>query len=284
MELEEEIIDRYKLVCVTSSELTVIESNLKNLIKKFSTTKSKNIKKWEIGWKENLIELINSKDFERALIPKYLTKSKYLRVNDKYYKAPHVNDIPLIHHTVIACLLRELPEIDFDQVVELGAGSCNNAKLINDLFPSVPLLLTDWSSESISIANHLNTIISSKISGAFYDFFALKNAVNLANSLVITVHSLEQIGSDMSILDRILEKRPKLILNIEPIVENYKTTSELGPFLIDLHNQREYLSGFPRWLSAKANSGKIRILKSGKVSIGTEISEPYSFYIWEPIY
>ena len=284
MGLEEEIIDRYKLVRVTSSELSVIESNLKNLIEKFTNTRSRNIQKWEIGWKENLIEVINSKDFERALIPKYLTKSKYLRVNGKYYKALQVNDIPLIHHDVIASLLRKLPKIDFDKIVELGAGSCNNAKLINNLFPSTPLLLTDWSSESISIANQLNRIISNKISGAFYDFFALENAVDLSNCLVITVHSLEQIGSDMSVLERILEKKPKLILNIEPIIEDYKTTSEAGSLMIDLHNRREYFTGFPSWLSAKAQNKKLRILQSGKVRIGTEISEPYSFYIWEPTY
>lgn len=284
MGLEEEIIDRYKLVRVTSSELSVIELNLKNLIEKFTNTRSRNIQKWEIGWKENLIEVVNSKDFERALIPKYLTKSKYLRVNGKYYKALQVNDIPLIHHDVIASLLRKLPKIDFDKIVELGAGSCNNAKLINNLFPSTPLLLTDWSSESISIANQLNTIISNKISGAFYDFFALENAVDLSNCLVITVHSLEQIGSDMSVLERILEKKPKLILNIEPIIEDYKTTSEAGSLMIDLHNRREYFTGFPSWLSAKAQNKKLRILQSGKVRIGTEISEPYSFYIWEPTY
>lgn len=284
MGLEEEIIARYNLVRVTSSELSIIESNLENLIEKFTITRSRNIQKWEIGWKENLIEVVNSNDFERALIPKYLTKSKYLRVNGKYYKAPQVNDIPLIHHHVISSLLRKLPKIDFDKIVELGAGSCNNAKLINNLFPSTPLLLTDWSSESISIANHLNTIISNKISGAFYDFFALDNAVDLSNCLVITVHSLEQIGSDMSVLERILEKKPKLILNIEPIIEDYNTTSEAGSLMIELHNRREYFSGFPSWLSAKAQSNKLRILQSGKVRVGTEISEPYSFYIWEPTY
>ena len=284
MGLEEEIIARYNLVRVTSSELSIIESNLENLIEKFTITRSRNIQKWEIGWKENLIEVINSKDFERALIPKYLTKSKYLRVNGKYYKAPQVNDIPLIHHHVISSLLRKLPKIDFDKIVELGAGSCNNAKLINNLFPSTPLLLTDWSSESISIANHLNTIISNKISGAFYDFFALDNAVDLSNCLVITVHSLEQIGSDMSVLERILEKKPRLILNIEPIIEDYNIMSEAGSLMIELHNRREYFSGFPSWLSSKAQSNKLRILQSGKVRVGTEISEPYSFYIWEPTY
>jgi hypothetical protein len=74
--LEEEIINRYKLVRVTPSELSVIELNLKTLIEKFTNTRSRNIQKWEIGWKENLIEIINNNDFEHALIPKYLTKSK----------------------------------------------------------------------------------------------------------------------------------------------------------------------------------------------------------------
>ena len=284
MGLEEEIIARYKLVRVTSSELSIINQNLKNLIYKFTNTRSRNIQKWEIGWKENLIELINSKNFERALIPKYLTKSKYLRINGFYYKAPDVNDIPLIHDHIVASLLKKLPKIDFDKIVELGAGSCNNAKLICNQFPSTPLLLTDWSSESVSIANQLNTIFSNKIRGAFYDFFARDNAVDLSNCLVITVHSLEQIGSDMSVLERILEKKPKLILNIEPIIEHYNTTSKEDSLMIELHNQREYLTGFPNWLSAKAQSNKLKILQSGKVRIGTEISEPYSFYIWEPTY
>ena len=62
MGLEEEIIARYNLVRVTSSELSIIESNLENLIEKFTITRSRNIQKWEIGWKENLIEVINSKD------------------------------------------------------------------------------------------------------------------------------------------------------------------------------------------------------------------------------
>jgi hypothetical protein len=284
VELEEEIINRYKLVRVTPSELSVIELNLKNLIEKFTNTRSRNIQKWEIGWKENLIEIINTNDFERALIPKYLTKSKNLRVNGKYYKTSHLNDIPVIHHHVVASLLRKLPEMDFDKIVELGAGSCNNAKLIHNLFPNTPLLLTDWSNESISIANHLTTLISNKISGAFYDFFALENTVDLSNCLVITVHSLEQIGNDMSVLERILEKKPKLILNIEPIVEDYEPMSESGSLLIKLHNRREYFAGFPSWLRNKAQSGKLRVLQSGKVRIGTEISEPYSFFIWEPTY
>ena len=284
MGLEEELIDRYKLVRLTTDEVSIIELNLKNLIKKFTTTKSRSIQKWEIGWKENLIEILNSKDFENALIPKYLTKSKNLRVNGKYYRVEQISDIPLIHHQIIDSLLRKLPKVDFEKIIELGAGSCNNAKLINNLFPNTPLLLTDWSNESISIAKHLTTLLSNKISGAFYDFFALENKVDLFNCLVITVHSLEQIGSDMTVLERILAKRPKLVLNIEPIVEDYETSSEAGTLLIKLHNQRDYFTGFPSWLRDNEKKGKLRILQSGKVKIGTEISEPYSFYIWEPIY
>jgi hypothetical protein len=150
------------------------------------------------------------------------------------------------------------------------------------MFPNTPVLLTDWSNESVKIANHLTTLISSKISGARYDFFAQDNNLELLNCLVITIHSLEQIGKDMSVLDRILEKKPKLVINIEPIVEDYDSTSEAGLLLIKLHNQRDYLAGFPKWLSTNSQKGKLKVLHTGKVRIGTEISEPYSFYIWQP--
>jgi hypothetical protein len=73
-------------------------------------------------------------------------------------------------------------------------------------------------------------------------------------------------------------------LNIEPIVEDYEPMSESVSLLIKLHNQREYLAGFPSWLRTAAQSGKLRVLQSGKVNIGTEISEGYSFFIWEPTY
>ena len=86
------------------------------------------------------------------------------------------------------------------------------------------------------------------------------------------------------LLANYFEKKPRLILNIEPIIEDYNIMSEAGSLMIELHNRREYFSGFPSWLSSKAQSNKLRILQSGKVRVGTEISEPYSFYIWEPTY
>jgi len=47
--LEVEIINRYKLVRVTASELSAIEFNLNNLIEKFTYTKFRNVEKWESG-------------------------------------------------------------------------------------------------------------------------------------------------------------------------------------------------------------------------------------------
>ena len=56
-----------------------------------------------------------------------------------------------------------------------------------------------------------------------YDMIDIKNKINIdiePNSAVITTSALEQVGGDIdSFIDFVLEKKPKRVINIEPILE-----------------------------------------------------------------
>ena len=266
---------------ILPSELKQIAINLSSKIEHFSKVQSANIEKWELGWQENLDQLNDASDVQSALVPKYLLKSKFFRVNGKYYRMPSPEFFPALHSALILRILAKIPAEEFTSIVELGAGSCQNIPLIHSIFPEYPLYACDWSLASVAIAERLNKLVSPKIHGVRYDYFG-NNELNISNSLVLTIHSLEQIGNDMSVLERILEGKPKFVLHIEPVVENYYSESELGEDLIQLHSVRNYLVGLPSWLELQEGNGRIRIIDKGKFEIGSEISEPYSYYLWEP--
>lgn len=105
----------------------------------------------------------------------------------------------------------------------------------------------------------------------------------MSGSLVITSHSLEQIGIDKKPLDQILNSKPKMVHNIEPIAENYDPQSELGDLLIEYHDVRGYLHGYSMYLSQKESEERVRILQKGEIKFGSQIGEGYSYYLWEPL-
>ena len=261
------------------TDIDQIKSNIEVLITKYTKIEPINIDKWKAGWQENLNLLIQTKNIE-SLIPKYALKQRFIRVNGKYYH--NENDtLTKIHKEILTCLLINLQNIDFSKIIELGSGSCQNIPIIHTLFPSTEIICADWSPTAISIANQLSLFLSPNISGVYYDYFS-DNALNMSGSLVVTSHSLEQIGIDKIPLDQILNSKPKMVLNIEPIVENYDRKSELGDLLIEFHDVRGYLRGYPRYLSQKESEGKIRILKKGEIKFGSQVGEGYSYYLWEP--
>lgn len=266
---------------ILPSELKQIAMNLSSKIEHFSKVQSANIEKWELGWQENLDLLNDASDVQSALVPKYLLKSKFFRANGKYYRMPYPEFFPTLHSTLILRILAKIPKVEFASIFKLGAGSCQNIPLIHSIFPDYPLYACDWSLASVAIAEQLGKLVSPKIQGVRYDYFE-HNTLNISNSLVLTIHSLEQIGNDMSVLERILEGKPKFVLHIEPVVENYHSESELGEDLIQLHSVRNYIVGLPSWLEDQEGNGRIRIIDKGKFEIGSEISEPYSYYLWEP--
>lgn len=224
--------------------------------------------------------MVNTSDIESALIPKYATKQKFIRFNGKYFHNEN-NTLTKIHRQILSSLLRNLQNIEFKSVIEIGAGSCQNIPIIHEIFPQTEIVCADWSSSSILIANQLNSLLSPNICGIHYDFFS-ENTLNMAGSLVVTSHSLEQIGINKEPLNQIYNSRPKLVLNIEPIVESYNPKSVLGELLIKYHDVRGYLRGFPTYLSQKQTEGEIRIIAKGKIEFGSQDGEGYSYYLWEP--
>lgn len=277
-----DFVSQYNLKLASPTDIDQIKSNIEDLITKYKKIELINFDKWVAGWQENLDLLIQTRNIQ-SLIPKYALKQRFIRVNGKYFH--NKNEVlTKIHKQILTFLLINLQNIDFSKIIEIGAGSCQNIPIIHELFPTTKIFCADWSPSSISIANKLSLLLSPNIIGVHYDYYDYSdNTLNMSGSLVVTSHSLEQIGINKKPLDQILNSKPKMVLNIEPIVENYDPKSELGDLLIEYHDVRGYLRGYPMYLSQKESEGKIRILQKGEIKFGSQVGEAYSYYLWEPV-
>lgn len=275
-----DFVSQYNLKLASPTDIDGIKSHIEDLITKYKKIEPINLDKWVAGWQENLDLLIYTRNIE-SLIPKYALKQRFIRVNGEYFH--NENDtLTKIHKQILTFLLKNLQNIDFSKIIEIGSGSCQNIPIIHEIFPSTQIICADWSPSSISIANTLSLLLSPNITGIHYDYFS-DNTLDMSGSLVVTSHSLEQIGINKKPLDQILNSKPKMVLNIEPIVENYDPKSKLGNLLIEYHDVKGYLRGYPTYLSQKESEEKIRILQKGEIKFGSEVGEGYSYYLWEPL-
>jgi len=239
---------------------------------------------WEQGWQENLDEFIESGYDLDALAPKYISKydvsrlfQQFVKPNDKLFE---LNYYTVYRHYLFTTFLKP-----FDSIYEFGCGSGYNLAVMNSLFPDKRIMGLDWAESSVNIANALGTQLKTHIYGKHFDYFQPDYNLEIsANSAVITLNSMEQIGGDyQAFLDFILAKKPALCINAEPILEMYDDNNLIDYLAIKYHKLRNYLSGYYDALKLLEARGKIKILYSHRVPLGNYFHEGYSFIVWHQI-
>lgn len=92
---------------------------------------------------------------------------------------------------------------------------------------------------------------------------------------VLTVHALEQLGTDFKpFLDFLVAEKPDVCIHIEPIEEFYEDTL-LDHLALQYHRKRGYLSGFMNAIPGK-------ILQAYRTYVGGLMHEAYSVVVWKP--
>jgi hypothetical protein len=173
----------------------------------------------------------------------------------------------------------------FDSIYEFGCGTGYNLAIMNSLFPGKRIMGLDWAESSVNIADALGTRLNAPISGQRFDYFQPDYDLEIpANSAVITLNSLEQIGGDyQAFLDFILAKKPALCINAEPILEMYDDNNLIDYLAIRYHKLRNYLCGYYGALKLLEAQGRIRIVSAQRVPVGNYFHEGYSFIVWHVI-
>jgi SAM-dependent methyltransferase len=239
---------------------------------------------WEKGWQENLNAFIASNYDILQLSPKYITKYDISRVFSKYVK-PIDKMFELNFYTVFRHFLFNTYFGPYKNIFEFGCGSGYNLAIMNKLFPDKHLIGLDWAESSVKIADSLGVCLHAFISGKLFNYFQPDYRLNIpSDSLVITLNSLEQLGDDYkAFLDFILNKKPALCINAEPILEMYDDNNLIDYLAIRYHRTRNYLAGYYDALKRLESEGRVKIINAQRIRIGNLYHEGYSFIVWNVI-
>ncbi len=280
--LKEIKINKLKYRDLSSSEnkkiFDLLENTLKN--KKLNKSGKKYKKKWNVGWNENL-DLLKKKR-KNPLIPKYFNKYKYARIGGKIYKTEtNFFDYKLLKLITSFIFIKYFK--NSRNILEFGAGTGHNLVNLSRFNKLAKLHALDWAQETKKICNLLKKDIN--IEGHTFDYFNPKVNFSLnKNWSCFTIASLEQVGLNYKkFIDLIIKKKPKLVVNLEPIAELLDKNSELENLSIKYFLKRNYLKDYLNYLKKLEKKKKIKIIKTRKSYFGSLYINGYSLIVWKPI-
>jgi len=240
---------------------------------------------WELGWHENFARLQEVSDLG-ALIPGYFGKYPLLRWKQNWIR-PQSNEM---ESNFLKLMIKSLVIKYFESVqsvYEFGCGTGHNLIEISKSLPGRAYFGLDWATSSQEILKEVSHQLPElKLGWRNFDFFEPDESFKLdANSGVITVAALEQVGSShKDFVHFLLRNRPSIVLNIEPIAELLDASNELDSISIDYFKRRNYLDGFLTYLRELESAGEIRIHEAKRSYFGSLFIEGYSIIAWKPVF
>ena len=241
------------------------------------------ISHWEAGWKENLEEFKKTLS-PNSLIPKYHKKNSIARLNKQIIKTGSKDfDYHLHSFFVDALLLEHIP--NYDKVFELGCGTGYHLFRLNEYCADKAYYGGDWSVASQNnISECAKALKTKNIEGFNFNYFDPNYSIDVKDSLVYTVASLEQIGNKHDkILEFLVDKKPGLCIHFEPIHEVLDEENLLDYLTIKYFDKRNYLKNYLTALKTLEAEDKIRILDVRRLYYGSKFIEGHTVIIWKPL-
>lgn len=278
----ESINTNYRSMTLSDSEEYVLEVLNHINSPTIRRNRKENLKAWQKGWSENLVAFQKNLSVE-SLKPKYFRPSKFFRY-DKTVIIPENNHIEYDLFTVIRYYLFQQFFSGYDSIYELGCGSCQNIYLLSKLFPKKNICGLDWTIASKKIADYIGKKNNGNVKGLIFDFMKPSEQLEIGNnSIIFSIHSLEQLGLRYEeLLLFLLKKKPALVLHYEPIVEVFDKSNVYDYLALMYCEKRNYLKGYLTTIHNLFKSGKIEIIKEIRPCIGG-IYHDSSVIIWRPI-
>lgn len=242
----------------------------------------KNLEIFEKGWKENLEMLVSGRDPYLSLKPKYFRPNKFFRYNDRLIVSNNL-DLEYDIFTIIRHIIFTKYLYPFNNIYELGCGSCHNLLSLSQLFPSKKIFGLDWTTSSIDIAKRLSKIINSNIDGIIFNMLKPSSDIVLEHgSAIITMAALEQMGKQYDeILSFIIKSRPGIVIHYEPIIDLYSDDNIFDYIAMLYHKKRNYLSDYYKTLCTLEKENKIEILDVRRLYFGNIVEA--SLIVWRPL-
>lgn len=239
---------------------------------------------WINGWQENLDEFISSEYNLKTLIPKYFKTGVHARFDgDFIYSDAEMfvfNEMDIFREWLFKTYFS-----NFENIYEFGCGTGHHLVKLASIYPNKNYYGFDWAEQSQDILSCIKDNYQWNIVGKKYDYFAEKYDIEIKeNSAVFTFTSLEQVGEKYKeFVDFLLEQKPKLVLNIEPLDYVYDT-NQLSDYLgKKYHEKRNYLKNYAQYLMSLEEEEKIEILKCHHHPFGNLFNDTWSYIVWKVI-
>lgn len=238
---------------------------------------------WSNAWSEYLQAFIESNHSLEALNPKFMKPNQVVRLNSEFVKPQNPN-FELDFFAVFRVWLFKQYLAEINAVYEFGCGSVFNLVALAKLYPEKKLYGLDWAIPSVQLVDKIAETQGFNMKGYRFDFFAPDSSLEIENnSAFLTMCALEQIGGNYQDFIRfVLEKSPKLCINMEPICELYNEENLIDYLAIKYHKQRGYLDGYLSYLRKLESENKLIIRQVKRLNFGSLYHEGYSLIIWEP--
>lgn len=243
------------------------------------------INEWENGWSENLLEFKNSKNIN-SLIPKYHGKKRYAHWKQNIINPLTENFDYKIHLCFVDAILEKyLSQNNIENLYEFGCGPAYHLVRINQNHPNINLFGFDWTKASQQIIKQINEILNININCQNFDFFNPNYSIDIKqNSAFLSVAALEQTGENYNkFIDFIIEKKPSMCINIEPISEVLDGNNLIDFLSIKYFEKRNYLNSYLSYLQKLQDDKKIEILDVRRTYAGSYFIEGHTLIVWKVI-
>ena len=237
---------------------------------------------WELGWAENLAEFERNPIYD-SLTPKYHTKQTISRLNQKIITHNGGRfDLKLHEFFVDSVLYHYIPKVK--TIVEFGCGTGYHLFRLNQMFPNKQWLGLDWSRTSQTLISKVSERYKlDNVFGKSFDYFRPSD-IDIKDSLVYTVASLEQVGDRFTpFLETVLKGKPKICIHFEPIGEVLDSNNVIDYLTRRYFEKRGYLKNYLSALQKLENENKIEILDVRRLNYGSRYVEGHSLIVWKPL-
>ncbi|CAK0749090.1 Class I SAM-dependent methyltransferase [Gammaproteobacteria bacterium] len=239
---------------------------------------------WEMAWGEIAERYAASKNDLAALEPSFISKSTHIRLQGDY-ALPLTTGFEFNYFRVLRRWLFVKYLAKFQRVWEFGCGSGFNLAALAQLAPEKELVGLDWAYSAVDLINHVAKFHGFRLQGRHFDLFHPDPVLHLEkNTAVMTFCALEQIGEGFQqFLDWLIERRPGLVIHMEPIADFYNSESLYDNIAFRYHQGRKYLQGYLPSLRKLMDARQIELIKSHRLGMGSLYHEGYSLLIWRPM-
>jgi SAM-dependent methyltransferase len=239
---------------------------------------------WESCWSDSLKRFVSAGHDADKLVPDFISPGNPIRLN-RDYVIPRSPRYEVGFLRVCRAFLFDRYFARAKSVYEFGCGSGYNLVALSQQLPGRKLYGLDWSKSANRTVSLLRESLGIDITGRQFDFFQPDASLDLdPASGALTMCALEQVGPRFNcFLEYLLDKRPQVCVNMEPLLELYDETNLVDHLAARYHRKRGYLEGFLTALRALADKGRIEILNVRRFFFGSLYHEGYSYVAWRPL-